>query len=132
MSPVLQVLLIVFCLILLAIIVHQITTSRVIFSDFNYWIVFNFVLILMALFPNAVMLVSSVMQIETPVVAAFLIVIFLLILLVLSASFRISVLNRRFIQLTQKIALLEHDLDRQVQPVESKKIKNNQKNEGKV
>jgi hypothetical protein len=112
MSTVLQVLLVVFCLGLLAIIVQQIKTSRVIFSDFNYWIVFTLLLILMALFPNVVTRIAMFMQIETPVFAVFLIVIFLLILLVLSASFRISVLNRRFIQLTQKIALLEHDLER--------------------
>jgi len=121
MSTVLQVLLIVFCFGLLTIIVQQIKTSRVIFSDFNYWIVFSFLLILMALFPNVVTTIATFMQIETPVFAVFLIVIFLLILLVLSASFRISVLNRRFIQLTQKIALLEHDLERQIEIDEREK-----------
>jgi len=124
----LQVLLMVFCLFLLAIIIHQITSSRVIFSDFNYWIVFTVILIAMALFPNAVSRLARWMQIETPVVGVFLIVIFLLILLVLSASFRISVLNRRFIQLTQKIALLEHDLQHALEQTEHKKNDKKTKN----
>jgi len=128
MGIVLQVILIAFCLFLFGIIIQQITSSRVIFSDFNYWIVFTVVLTIMAIFPSSVVMIARLIQIETPVVAVFLIVIFLLILLVLSASFRISVLNRRFIQLSQKIALLEHDMQHEIEETTHKKIDKKPKN----
>lgn len=127
MTLTLQVTLVTFCFVLLILIVRQIATSRVIFSDFNYWILFSILLIVMAIFPQIIIYIAQLIQIETPVVAVFLIVIFLLILLVLSASFRISVLNRRFIQLTQKIALLEHDLGKRIHNLEGQKAKKRQK-----
>jgi len=127
MSIILQVTLIIFCIALLVIIIRQISSSRVIFSDFNYWILFGVLLIILALFPQLVQYFAALIQIETPVVAVFLIVIFLLILLVLSASFRISVLNRRFIQLTQKIALLEQNLEKNISEKEQEHTKNTKK-----
>lgn len=125
MPFILQITLVALCLALLFLIVKQIAGARVVFSDFNYWIVFIFILLIMALFPQGVSYLSQLLQIETNIVTVFLIVIFLLILLLLSASFRISLLNRRFIQLTQKIALLEHELESRVEKLEeeSKKTK---------
>lgn len=111
MPFILQITLVIFCIALLIMIIRQISRSRVIFSDFNYWIVFCLFLIILAIFPQIANFFSELVGIETPVFAVFLAVVFLLILLVLSCSFRISVLNRRFIQLTQKIALLEEELE---------------------
>lgn len=110
MPLILQITLVIFCLALLYLIVNQISKSRVIFSDFNYWIIFTVFLLLIALFPQLTNKFSAFIGIQTPVVAVFLVVVFLLILLVLSCAFRISVLNRRTIQLTQKVALMEEEL----------------------
>lgn len=114
MPIILQVILVIFCIVLLTVIVRQISKSRVIFSDFNYWIIFVLFLLIIALFPSLVEFIARVVGIQTPVVAVFLMVIFLLILLVLSSAFRISVLNRRTIQLTQKVALMEETLEKRL------------------
>lgn len=127
MPLVLQLTLIIFCLGLLFLIIRQISSSRVVFSDFNYWILFIVLLLILAIFPQLADYFAKIFNIQTPVIAVFLAVIFLLILLLLSASFRISVLNRRFIQLTQKIALLEHDLEKRVESLEDQKKKNEKK-----
>nr|AGO88197.1 hypothetical protein I23Cspa_0017 [Aggregatibacter actinomycetemcomitans] len=42
----------------------------------------------------------------------------MLIMLTLSLSFRISILNRRFIQLTQNLALLENENARRLDKLE--------------
>lgn len=115
----LQILLIVFCLGVLITIVKQISDSRVIFSDFNYWLLFILALLFLAIFPRTADFVARLLGIQTVVFAVFLVVTFLLILLSLSAFFRISVLNRRFIQLTQKIALMEEELEKRVEQLET-------------
>ena len=82
MTLTLQILLILFCLGLLYVIVSQISRSRVIFSDFNYWIIFVVFLLLMAIFPKLVDYLAVLIGVQTPIFAVFLAVIFLLILLV--------------------------------------------------
>ncbi len=119
MTLTLQILLIVFCLGVLITIVKQISSSRVIFSDFNYWLIFILALLFLAIFPKTADFVARLLGIQTVVFAVFLVVTFLLILLALSAFFRISVLNRRFIQLTQKIALMEEELEKRVERLET-------------
>ncbi|MGL5041790.1 MAG: DUF2304 domain-containing protein [Culicoidibacterales bacterium] len=111
MTVVLQVVLIVLCIGLLCLILHQISRSRVIFSDFNYWLIFIFSLLILAIFPGIATKIAQLIGVQTVVVAVFLAVIFFLILLTLSAFFRISILNRRFIQLTQKIAIMEEKIE---------------------
>lgn len=107
MTTLLQISLVVFCLILLFLVISQINKARVIFTDFNYWLIFIVFLLIMAIFPQVAYWFTDILGVQTPVIGIFLIVTSLLILLVLSLSFRISVLNRRFIQLTQKIAIIE-------------------------
>lgn len=119
MTLTLQILLIVFCVGVLITIVKQISNSRVIFSDFNYWLLFILALLFFAIFPKTADFVARILGIQTVVFAVFLVVMFLLILLALSAFFRISVLNRRFIQLTQKIALMEEALEKRVDQLET-------------
>lgn len=119
MTLTLQILLVIFCIGLLTLIVRQISKSRVIFSDFNYWIIFVLFLLLIATFPSIVDVSAKLMGIQSPIYAVFLVVIFLLILLVLSCTFRISVLNRRTIQLTQKIALIEEEFRKKLSEFEA-------------
>ncbi|MGL4971676.1 MAG: DUF2304 family protein [Culicoidibacterales bacterium] len=123
MTLLLQVLLTIFCILLLALIISQINKSRVIFSDFNYWLIFVVFLLLMAIFPEVAYTLADVLGVKNPVIGVFLIVIGLLILLTLSLSFRISVLNRRFIQLTQKIAIIEENTNHKLINIENQKEK---------
>lgn len=114
MTPLLQIILVVFCVVLLLLIVTQINKSRVIFSDFNYWLIFILFLLFMALVPQVAYWFAEILGVQTPVIGIFLIVIGLLILLSLSLALRISVLNRRFIQLTQKIAIVEEETNNKI------------------
>lgn len=114
MTPLLQIILVVFCVVLLFLIITQINKSRVIFSDFNYWLIFIVFLLLMAIFPQVAYWLAELLGVQTPVIGIFLIVIGLLILLSLSLTLRISVLNRRFIQLTQKIAIVEESINNKI------------------
>jgi Uncharacterized conserved protein len=118
MLPLLKALLIIVCVVLLALIVKQINKARVLFADFNYWILFLICLLIFAIFPELADYLSVILGVQTPIIAVFLGVVFGLILLLLSASFRISILNRRFIQLTQKIALLESEFDMKYEKVQ--------------
>lgn len=117
MTIFLQVLLAVFCIVLLVLIVSQINRSRVIFNDFNYWLIFIVFLLFMAIFPRNAFLFAELLGVQTPVFGIFLIVVGLLILLSLSLAFRISVLNRRFIQLTQKIAIIEEETNNRLDKI---------------
>lgn len=114
MTPILQIFLVVFCLILLYLVITQISKARVIFTDFNYWLIFIVLLLVMAIFPQLAYFMSDFFGVQTPVIGIFLMVIGLLILLSLSLAFRISVLNRRFIQLTQQIAVMEEETNHKI------------------
>lgn len=118
MSLILQIILLLFCVGLLVTIIRQINRSRVLFSDFNYWIIFILCLIVLGAFPMMAENLATLIGIQNPVFGIFLFVIFLLILLVLSATFRISFLMRKFIQLSQKIALVESDLKWRMSEIE--------------
>lgn len=106
-----QLLLIIVSIILLFVIIKNINKSRVIFSDFNYWIVFVGLLIFMALFPMLFEWGAQVVGIFNVVNAVFLIVMFALILLTISLAFRLSQLKKDFIKLTQQVALIKNDLE---------------------
>ncbi|MGL5915990.1 MAG: DUF2304 domain-containing protein [Culicoidibacterales bacterium] len=123
MTPILQIFLVVFCLILLYLIVTQINKARIIFTDFNYWLIFVVFLLLMAAFPQGAYWIAEVLGVQTPVIGVFLIVVGLLILLSLSLAFRISVLNRRFIQLTQKIAIIEEETNDKLDKITKEGLK---------
>lgn len=114
MTLTLQILLIIFSILLLISIVRQVNHARVIFSDFSYWLLFSTFLILIALFPKLSYLLAHLMGIKTVAFSVFLMVVTMLIMLTLSLSFKVSVLNRRFIQLTQNLALLEQEQQKQL------------------
>lgn len=122
MTPVLQIFLVIFCLILLFLVVTQINKARVIFTDFNYWLIFIIFLLVMAIFPQIAYILTSALGVQTAAIGIFLIVIGLLILLTLSLSFRISVLNRRFIQLTQKIAIIEENTNHKLSKIQKERV----------
>lgn len=109
MTLLFQTLLIVFGLLLFFFIVVRIVKSKIIFTDFNYWLFFIAFLILLAAFPQLSKIISDVMGIHSETNTLFFIIIAILILLALNLSFRISQLNRKVIELTQKIAVTEHE-----------------------
>ncbi|WP_080997978.1 DUF2304 family protein [Aggregatibacter actinomycetemcomitans] len=96
----------------------RVSRSKIIFSDFSYWLLFSIFLILIAIFPKITEWLALLMGIKTVAFSVFLMVVTMLIMLTLSLSFRISILNRRFIQLTQNLALLENENARRLDKLE--------------
>lgn len=109
MTLLFQSLLIIFGLLLFFFIVIRIVKSKIIFTDFNYWLFFIFFLIILALFPQLSKIFSDILGVHSETNTLFFIVIAILILIALNLSFRISQLNRKVIELTQKIAVTEHE-----------------------
>lgn len=105
MTSTLQFILLTLSFLILVSIIRAIIKSRVIFSDFSYWLIFIVFLIGLSLFENSAKFLANILGVQTPVIAVFLVIIGILTLLVLSLALRVSILNRRFIQLTQNIAL---------------------------
>ncbi|AHN72713.1 DUF2304 domain-containing protein [Aggregatibacter actinomycetemcomitans] len=118
MTATLQVLLVIFSVLLLILIIRDVSRSKIIFSDFSYWLLFSIFLILIAIFPKITEWLALLMGIKTVAFSVFLMVVTMLIMLTLSLSFRISILNRRFIQLTQNLALLENENARRLDKLE--------------
>ncbi|KOE69931.1 DUF2304 domain-containing protein [Aggregatibacter actinomycetemcomitans] len=118
MTATLQVLLVIFSVLLLILIIRDVSRSKIIFSDFSYWLLFSIFLILIAIFPKITEWLALLMGIKTVAFSVFLMVVTMLIMLTLSLSFRISILNRRFIQLTQNLALLENENARRLDRLE--------------
>lgn len=111
MTFVLQVFLGIFCFILLVTIIRRIIDSKVIFADFSYWLIFILFLFTIAIFPKIMVFIAQTLQIQSVINAVFLIVITLLILLVLSLTFRISNLKRQTIRLIQEVSLIKEELN---------------------
>lgn len=107
-----QLMLIIISVLLLVVIIKNINKSRVIFSDFNYWVLFVVLLIAMSLFPKLIEGLAQFIGVMNVVNAVFLIVMFALILLVISLSFRLSQLKKDFIKLTQQVALIKNDIEK--------------------
>ncbi|OOF42976.1 hypothetical protein BKK49_01230 [Rodentibacter rarus] len=118
MTITLQILLVIFSILLLILIIRDVGRSKIIFSDFSYWLLFSIFLIIIAVFPKVSEWLALLMGIKTVAFSVFLMVVTMLIILTLSLSFRVSILNRRFIQLTQNLALLENENTRRLDKLE--------------
>lgn len=124
MDIILQILLIIFSILLLILIIKDVSQSKIIFSDFSYWLLFSLFLILIAIFPSVAGWLALLMGVKTVAFSVFLMVVTMLIMLTLSLSFKVSILNRRFIQLTQNLALLENENGRRLEKLEKNLKKN--------
>lgn len=111
MTLLFQSLLIFFGLLLLFFIVSKIVKSKIIFTDFNYWLFFIFFLVVLAAFPQIPQFISNFVGVYSETNMLFFIVIGTLILITLSLSFRVSQLQRKIIELTQRIAVTEHEIE---------------------
>lgn len=81
--------------------------------NFNYtmvWIIFSAIILLLAIFPNIISGFATLIGIETPVNALFLVFIFVLIVIDLYLSIEYSKSNDKIIILTQEIALLKKEM----------------------
>lgn len=112
MTVLFQALLIIFGLLLFGFILIRIVKSKIIFTDFNYWLFFILFLIVLAVFPHLPYFIAHLIGVYSETNTVFFLVIAMLILLTLSLSFRVSQLNRKIIELTQRIAVFDYEHSR--------------------
>jgi len=104
--------LVVASIMMVAIVVLRIRKSKFQIHDGLFWFLFSILLLVMSIFPSAVVWVSSLLGIQSAVNFVFLCIIALLIIKVFYQSIRVSILEFKLVQLAQQIALEKVDSER--------------------
>jgi hypothetical protein len=105
----LRILLILGALLTLAIFLSQIRRKRLQIDYAIYWILVSILLLAASIFPQGVVWLSGVLGFISPANFVFLVVIFLLLIELFSATLRLSKANQQITDLTQRLALLEKE-----------------------
>ena len=85
----------------------RIRSSKIAIKDSIFWILFATALLVISVFPELTFHISSALNIMSPINFVYLFVIFILVLKIFTSSLRISMLDTRLQQLTQRMALYE-------------------------
>lgn len=109
MSGVLRGILIVVSVLNMLNVLKRVRKSKLQIEYSIFWIVFSVVLTVLAVFPQIMIQLAEVIGIQSPANMVFLIVIFALMFKSFNATLEISQLQYRIQELTQKIALEEHE-----------------------
>ncbi len=105
----LQIVVVVFCVLLLLFILRLVAKERLLLKYSLLWLVLGIVLLLMATFPEVLFDMSSALGFETPSNFIFFVGLFCLLSIALSLSVIASKQTLMIKTLTQRLALLEHD-----------------------
>ena len=79
--------------------------SQMQIADVVFWMLFGMVLILMSIFPDAVVWLTELIGVQSPVNFVFLVVIFLVIVRCFSLSVKVSLLEAKLQQLVEDEAV---------------------------
>ena len=79
--------------------------SQMQIADVEFWMLFGMVLILMSIFPDAVVWLTELIGVRSPVNFVFLVVIFLVIVRCFSLSVKVSLLEAKLQQLVEDDAV---------------------------
>lgn len=109
MSLALRIILLVAAIGLTAFMLRSIKKSKMSIEDGMYWIAFALVILLMGVFPIIPSSLSQLLGFQSPVNFVFLFFIFILIIRDFSSNRRISQLEDKVKELTQRIALERFD-----------------------
>lgn len=111
MSLVLQVIMIVSSIIFTLFIIHMISKGTVELKYSLIWLLAGFTLIIISLFPDVLYMFSNTLHILTPVNAAFVVIIFFLLLIVFTLTVAFSKVKNQVTTITQELALLKEKLE---------------------
>lgn len=89
----------------LAYFVSRIRKSKIKINHSIFWVVFGFVLMILALVPGVVVRISKMLGFQSPANLVYLIIIFLLIVKLFITTTRLSKMNEQIATLTQTLAL---------------------------
>ena len=105
MTTILRCLLILFSIITSIVVINRIRKSKMQIDDAVFWVVFSVMLIVFAVFPRIIYILTDITGIQSPANLMFLVIIFVLILKIFSMSIKISVLESKLVKLVQELAL---------------------------
>ena len=111
MSIILRLLLFVGAVAILLYFSFQVRKKRLQIDYAIFWILFCFLMVIIAIFPGIVITLSALLGFESPANFVFLIVIFLLIIKLFSTNAKLSKLNQQVNDLTQSLSIHKKDID---------------------
>lgn len=111
MSIILRLILLTVSLITFFYIVRKIRKSQVQLTDVSFWVLFSFVLVIIAVFPSIAYFMAGLLQIMTTVNFIFLAVIFLLLLQLFLLSIKVSKMESKMKELAGEVALQNYGKD---------------------
>lgn len=109
MTIIVRSLLIAFSILTCISVIRRIRKSRMQIDDAVFWVIFSGMLIMLAIFPQIMYILSHITGIQSPANLIFLMIIFVLILKSFSMSVKISILESKIIKLVQEMALKEKE-----------------------
>ena len=109
MTLLFQIILMTASIILAAIILRKVASSRAKVEDSIFWLGLCLLIVLLSIFPDIAGFFASLIGIYSPINFIFLFFIFILIVKQFSSSLRISKLEMRVQELSQALALLKSD-----------------------
>lgn len=90
--------------------ISKIRKSKIKISHSIFWVVFGMVLLVLALVPDGVFWISSLLGFQSPSNLIYLVVIFLLVVKQFTTTMRLSKLNEQVAALTQALALHQMEI----------------------
>lgn len=105
MSIGLRILLVLFSALTLLYMIKKIRNSKLQIEYSIFWIIFSLLLLLMSLFPSAVIFLANLLGIQSTVNFVFLCIIFILMLKIFMMTIELSQLENKVKELTQKISI---------------------------
>lgn len=120
MSIILRITLIVVSVLCLVYVLRKIRYSKLQIEYALFWIVFSGVLVVIAIFPEIVYWVTSIMHMMSPANVVFLAVISIMILKIFMMTIEISQLENKINKLVQELALSEKAQQDKIEEIEEK------------
>lgn len=109
MTPVFRILLILVALSAFWFVIHQIRKAQLQIPDSISWMGFGLICVIIAIFPQISYGLADLLGIQSPVNLVYLVIIALLILRVFKLTLRLSQLDTKIKELSQKIAIDEYN-----------------------
>ena len=107
MTVTLRVALIIVSVMSFFIIVRKIRKSKIRIEDGLFWVMFSIIVTVFAIFPRVIYFISIKVGAKSPANILYLIIIGMLIIKLFLMSIQLSLLESKFVKLTQEMALYE-------------------------
>lgn len=115
MTLTLRIVLIVASILVVFYTIRKIRKSQLNIDDSVFWIGFSVMLLIMSIFPQVVTFFTQLLGIASPVNFVFLFVIFLIIIKLFKLAIDLSITKHRLNHLIQRIAIINHDVEKNTQ-----------------